>query len=164
MRALLFTAYTIPARRIAEAMWGTGGTHSYRTNRRGAYYYSCAGHGGYVVDSRCLTDEEKKLIDEYHEVEVLQLLIQHRTDGDYVIGQDPSGDFKREGMPRKRTFRYNKGLGDVEWISLDIYIFEEDCDWATLEKLTKVRAKHEMSDDKRQEYIDKTFAQWATKN
>lgn len=53
------------ARIIAEAMWGRGGTSSEPTNRTGAFYFSCSGHGGFVIDTRALTDEELVAISEH---------------------------------------------------------------------------------------------------
>lgn len=46
------------ARRIAEAEWGSGGTTYYETNRQGTYWFSCSGHGGFVIDKACLSDDE----------------------------------------------------------------------------------------------------------
>lgn len=62
-------------RRIAESMWGRDGTTGYRTNRRGAYYYSCAGHGGYIVDADSLTASERSSIEKYIKPSELPLLV-----------------------------------------------------------------------------------------
>jgi len=76
MKAVLFKDFKINARRIAEAMWGTGGTNATKTNRRGAYYYSCSAHGGYVVSGDCLTEEEKAKLHEYITPEHLNVIVQ----------------------------------------------------------------------------------------
>lgn len=163
MKATLLKDYKINPRAIAEAMWGTGGTNATRTNRRGAYYYSCSAHGGYVVSLKALTEEEKALLNQYTETMKIQALVQHRTDGDYVIAVSLSTMQRYIGKNRKQ-FRYTPHLGKVEWVDIEFYAFEEDCDWAILEKLTDIRANGSstISDTERQEIIDRTFSQWAT--
>lgn len=52
------------ARSMAQQLWGTVNT-SYRTNRRGAFYFSCSGHGGMILDGRCLDAEEASWISKY---------------------------------------------------------------------------------------------------
>ena len=53
------------ARQLAEEEWGRGGTDSHPTNRPGAYYFSCSAHGGFVIDTRTLTDTEFLCISKY---------------------------------------------------------------------------------------------------
>ena len=161
MKAILLEDYKINPRAIAEAMWGTGGTNATRTNRKGAYYYSCSAHGGYIVSPNALTDEEKAKINEYAEPLKIQALVQHRTKGDYVIAVSLTAIQRVCG--KNRQFRYTPHLGQVEWVDIEFYAFEEDCDWATLEKLTDIRAKGSstITDEKRQEIIDSTFKRWA---
>jgi len=161
MKAILLADYKINPRAIAEAMWGTGGTNATRTNRKGAYYYSCSAHGGYIVSPNALTEEEKALLNQYTQTIKIQALVQHRIKGDYVIAVSLIAIQRECG--KNRQFRYTMHLGPVEWVDIEFYAFEEDCDWATLEKLTDIRAKGDMNctEIQRQEYIDSTFKRWA---
>jgi len=159
MKAILLKDYRINPRQVAEATWGTGGTHSIKTNRKRAYYYSCSAHGGYVIPESTLTTKEKELIKEYYSPEQIQLLIQHRIDGDYVIGVSLANIHRY--VKRTKNFKYIPHLGTAEWIDHDVYLFEEDCDWAILEKLTDIRHNSSMETEKRQEIIDNTFKTWA---
>ena len=106
-----------------------------------------------------MTDKEVELIKEYHEPDQIQLLIQHRIDGDYVIGVSLAGI--QRYVKKERTIRYNPSLGTPEWVDYNVYLFEEDCDWAILEKLTDIRHTSDIEDEKRQEIIAKTFNRWA---
>ena len=166
MQATQLRDFRIPARHIAELSWGKGGTHSYRCNRKGAYYYSCSGHGGYVVDGRCLTKAERRKIARYRSPMPLRILVQHRNGrtGNVVIGVG-CRDFISCGNAasfRGKSYRYSPSLGKIEWQEIPVYLFEEDCDWAILEKRTDIRAemKH-LSDKKRATSINRTFRQWA---
>ena len=161
MKPIPLKKYRIPAYKIAEMAWGSGGTHAYKCNRRGAYYYSCSGHGGYVVDSRCLTKQERKRIERHIRAIDLRLLVQSRNgDGHkFVIGVSMLS-VPRSGrwLRHETVFRYIPRLGPVEWVDLPVYLFEEDCDWAVLEKLTDIRAEHpHLTERKRRHYINQTF-------
>lgn len=50
------------ARNIAERTWGRDGTTARRTTRPGFYFFSCSGHGGYVVEAQRLTEEERRIL------------------------------------------------------------------------------------------------------
>ena len=115
-------------------LWGRGGTQSIRTNRSGAYYFTCSGHGGYIVDSRALTDDEKNLLHDHIDPTKATLFVQHRQDGDYVIQHD----FQRFGG-RQMTCRYNPREGRVDNVDFPVYVFEEDSDWRILEECTNIR-------------------------
>jgi hypothetical protein len=158
------TKYRIPAYSIAEMSWGSGGTHAYRCNRRGAYYYSCSGHGGYVVDSRCLTRKERAKIERHIKPIDLRLLVQRRNGNGhrFVIGVSML-NVPRSGcrLRSQSFFNYSPRLGPIEWVDLPVYLFEEDCDWAVLEKLTDIRAEHpHLTERQRRHYINETFNQW----
>lgn len=161
MRPIKLDGFTIPARRIAELEWGKGGTTAYRTNRRGAYYYSCSGHGGYVVDSRCLTAQERRRIDRYTRPLPLRLLVQRRNGAEVVIGVN-CVHFQSCGPYRQKSYRYGPSLGPVDWQDLPVYTFEEDCEWAILEKLTDIVRVDDlrMSERKRRGMANRTFKHW----
>ena len=158
MKATTLNDYRIPSRTIAEMMWGRGGTTAYRTKRHGAYYYSCSGHGGYVVDSRILTETERRDIEQYIKPEPIRLCVQHRQNGDVVIGQNLAY-FSQSG--RDKGVTYMAHLGSVEWVDLPVYLFEEDCAWSILERFTDIRSEgFTMTDRERQVSIERTFANW----
>ncbi len=121
------------ARTLAEQNWGTGGTHAYKTNRKGVFYFSCSGHGGYVVNAKALTEQEHQNIEAFVKPDHVSLLVQHLNTGDVVIGvQSPLS-------VRPRRFRFFPAYGAVEWQDYPFYFFEEDCDWALLEHFTDIR-------------------------
>lgn len=114
------------ARALAEGNWGRGGTNSSRTNTKGAYYYSCSGHGGYVVDGAALTPEQRTEIEKYVQPQIVQCVVR----GDTVdLMENPFSN---------RAQRYPSRPGQTI-VKHPIYFFEEDCDWAVLEKLTPIR-------------------------
>lgn len=139
------------ARTLAETAWGTGGTHAYRTNRKGAFYYSCSSHGGYIVDGNALTDDERAKIDEYIKPEIVWAIVNNET-----------GKVRKTSNPFSiRCFcarYYETERLDKEY---PIYFFEEDCVWAILEKFTDIRARGtNLTPEERDIFIDKVFKTW----
>jgi len=118
------------ARILAETTWGTGGTHSARTNRKGAFYYSCSGHGGYIVDGNALTVAERDHIDRFKKPEYV-----------WAIINDETSAVRKTSNPfsTKRFFAHMR-VGERLDKNYPIYYFEEDCDWSILEKFTDIRA------------------------
>jgi len=146
------------ARNIAELMWGRDGTVSYKTTRKGAYYYSCAGHGGYIVKKESLTESERENIDKYTERLFLYLLTNTETGDIYGI------DYNHVPASRSRfrmTFKQPSGV-TAEWVKYEFYAFEEDCDWALLEKFTDIRRKDvkHITEEENNKYIEDTFNRW----
>lgn len=115
------------ARSMAETRWGRGGTNSERTNRRGAFYYSCSSHGGYVIDDRCLTGEERRAF------------CYHLPFGDALeIVDDATGKvvkFRGPEVYRAVSYRSHSQHADHP----RIWFGEEDCDWALIEYFTGIR-------------------------
>jgi len=138
-------------RTIAEAYWGTGGTTPYRTNRNGVYYYSCSGHGGFVLDANALTDDERAAIAPF--INPYKYTAYVWT----VWGQNgvPSEKYRVMFPERKRRFRVPLEHYKYEG---HFYIFEEDCDWALLYKLTTIRRLGDHPDA--EEAAEKTFYNW----
>lgn len=161
--------FRINARHIAELMWGTGGTSATRTNRKGAYYYSCSGHGGYVVDCRALTIEEKEAIWPYCGSLVgphnLHTYLANASDGTCYVTAVQYMDFScdarvvRSSVPR--------GMQPVGWAKHQVYLFEEDCDWSILETFTDIRTAWTQEDPERREAHEKaikeSFKSWHSK-
>ena len=112
------------ARAMAASLWGTV-NNSYRTNRSGCFYFSCSGHGGYIIDGNALSDEERAEVEKYIAPDFTTVVI---TPNGVVRGM--LNPFARGGS---RTKRY---WGDAVITDHKLFVFEEDCDWAVLEHLT----------------------------
>lgn len=108
------------ARTMAEQRWGRGGTHSYRTNRPGAFYFSCSGHGGFVIDARAFTEDELVQIREYLSPEIATEVVQNAT-GKIVRFRGPEG---------RRNLKYRMHSESVGYP--EIFFAEEDADWSVV--------------------------------
>ena len=119
------------ARQIAESQWGRGGTNSEKTNTRGAFWFSCASHGGFVIDSRVLDAVALKKITKYASPDrVTRYHLNGKTYG-----------LKWPG--RRNAFRIPF---NVEHEVFDVFLLEEDCDWALAYMFTTIRLKKDMGD------------------
>lgn len=112
------------ARTIAETLWGRGGTHARRCNRKGAYYFSCSGHGGFVIDAATLAPAERDALAPYVKPEKYTL---------YTWGTHRRVMFNG----RTRGFRvpHTAARRDGQF-----YVFEEDCEWSLVYVCTSIRA------------------------
>jgi hypothetical protein len=136
------------ARSFAECNWGYGGTNQVKTTRRGAYYFSCSGHGGYVVDANALSVQEYENIVKYAKPEKCFVTL---VDGEVKFFQNPI---------TTRRQRY-KLYQNMEQKTVEVFFFEEDCDWAILEKFTDIRLVGGYEDlAKHEEAINGTFTRW----
>lgn len=106
------------ARSMAEANWGRGGTNSRRTNRAGAFYFSCSGHGGYIIDGRAFSEEERAALAAFREPEKTSE-VYDPTDGRV------HGIFNPFSL-RQRTI---KAMPHWRQRDVEVWAFEEDCDW-----------------------------------
>ena len=139
------------AKNLAEARWGRGGTTSYRTNRKGVYYFSCSSHGGYVVDLKALTSDDIKEISQYISFETMEIVL----NDDYVFGYFNPFTHKRNASVSVPMYTVG-----VRKSNYHFYLFEEDCDWAILEKFTDIRRKDGVPEEENQKYIADTFYNW----
>jgi hypothetical protein len=121
-------------RNVAENFWGRGGTTSYKTNRKGAYYYSCSGHGGYLVQESALTPQELESLAQSGLVKRDKIPVIMGPDG-LCYGVDYTYN-ARYWSGRKRRFFVPPGS---TWVDVFFYAFEEDCEWAVLETCTSIR-------------------------
>ena len=137
MKPVQLSKFRPQARAIAEMMWGRDGTNTHRVNRVGAYYYSCSGHGGYLVAANVLSDEERLVLDKYNKPESINILVQQQNGVDFVVAVDNSPISR--GITKHRSFRVDTSKGPVNWKRFEIYAFEEDCAWSILEKFTDIR-------------------------
>jgi hypothetical protein len=115
-------------------MWGPGGTTAHRTNRTGAFYFSCSGHGGYVIDDRALTDAERdQLTAAGFKADACWGV--RGQDGSIVKVRHPHSEVQH---PRKVTFY--PGRGEYQDNAIPVWVFEEDCDWAAVYVFTGIRS------------------------
>lgn len=137
------------ARNFAETRWGRGGTTASRTNRPGAFYYSCSSHGGYIVDAKALT------LDEYHKVQ------QYVKPEKCLVVVNPKGKATFFQNPYRMT-RARYGYNDQDQIiERKVFFFEEDSDWAVLEHLTGIAPKlYGLQRFLRKHHAEKTFNQY----
>ena len=166
MKPVPYSKFRINARHIAELMWGTGGTRAARTNRKGAYYYSCSCHGGYVVDGRALSYEEIGKIRTYIPSDSLFVCRVRNTldmdSGDYIAAVSYN-DFAP--YPRSTALNLPEHLVPIGWFRHPVYLFEEDYAWSILEQFTDIRRRCHLNMDSKaaeeQERIRKdTFQYW----
>jgi hypothetical protein len=140
--------FNFNARAVAENSWGRGGTKAYRTNRNGVYYFSCSGHGGYIVKPEALTKSEIESIEKYMGTVYINLLTNIETGEVYGVDYGPVATYFRN-----KRFKYPSGA-KVEWRRYDFYMFEEDADWIFLEYFTDIRVNGK---DRSKEELQKTF-------
>ena len=129
------------AKSIAEARWGRGGTNSYRTTRRGAFYFSCSCHGGFVIDARTLTPEERVAIERYVSPDKARI---YSWDGHQVLMHP----YRNSGA---------KVALDATVEDFDFFLLEEDCDWCLAYLFTTI--KHRVKPAKSED-AQRTFDQW----
>ena len=109
------------ARQTAEATWGRGGTTAYKTNRTGAYYFSCSGHGGFVISAKALSAAEYNLISNYVTPDVMTVYVANE-DNRVLLAFHPfrlkSGKLPYAGPMGHRVEKE------------EIFVLEEDCAWS----------------------------------
>jgi hypothetical protein len=134
------------ARKIAEARWGVGGTTSYKSNRKGAYYFACAGHGGFVVSASALSKEEYATLSEYVET----------FSTDYYISNGTNKVLLAMHAFRTRSSSL-RGVGSSGYRveKEEFFLFEEDCDWSLLVKFAGI-----MTGDMTKEKAEEIFYSW----
>ena len=161
-----FKIDAVTARNFAETRWGRGGTNSSRTTQKGFYYYSCSGHGGYVVDARSFTTEQLEILTECgHGAINAEKLIDHWIDPE--TNEEHKDVVKLFNPFSYRIGSYNgRFKGCIVRAQHPIYLFEEDCDWAIVEALTGVRKKWLLEQVTEEEYktiIRKNLMRWNPK-
>jgi hypothetical protein len=102
------------ARSIASSLWGTINT-SYRTNTRSAYFFSCAGHGGFIVDESAIPAHKREWVEKYvAKEEAIRYINVHSGKSTLMHGY------------RTRSTRMSYQATEM----VKFYIFEEDCAYA----------------------------------
>lgn len=120
------------ARQMAENLWGRGGTSPKRTNTRGAFYFSCSSHGGFIIDARALTPEQVADLKLYRKPDTVT---RYSTSYGKVLGMMTPYRSKSIRIP----FDYKAEV-------FEVFVLEEDCDWALAYRFTTVR----LNDDAKQ--------------
>lgn len=120
------------ARQTAEGRWGRGGTTAYKTNRKGAYYFSCAGHGGFVISGSALSEDERNKIREFVSPEIMTVYVDNETDKALLAFH-----------PFRRNRGKLRGYGPAGYriVEEEIFLLEEDCDWALAVKFAGIMIK-----------------------
>jgi hypothetical protein len=156
MKPIRIDKVSINTRQIAESLWEEGGTQRLKTNRKGVSFYCCSGHGGYIVLEKHLKPEEIEKIKKYVIPQNINLLVQHREDGDYCIAISMYSFSQSCKSPRR--FWHDPYKGKVKWVNMPVYTFEEDCEWCILEKFTDIKLnKYPITESERLECIENTF-------
>jgi len=118
---------------LAESLWGTGGTASDRTNRDGAFCFSCSAHGGFVIDDRALTGRERDLLTEAGFAAVACWGIRG-ADGGIIAVRHP----RPQDQQQQRVI-YQPRRGEYEDRNIPVWTFEEDAEQAAVYALTGIR-------------------------
>lgn len=137
------------ARQIAEATWGRGGTTTYKTNTRGTFYFSCSGHGGFVIDARVLSDDQRARLAQF---------VSFDSATRYFA---PYGRVYGLMTPyRSKSFKVPY---DHKTENFDIVLLEEDCAWSLAYVMTTIRRKDDLDEPRATEVAvaaAKTFWDW----
>lgn len=141
------------ARNLAAKLWGDVNS-SYRVNRKGVYYFSCAGHGGYVVDPRALSPKEFEALKEVAFPGSANCWI-------WTWTEEWSGKTKsrmRDDIPSpfgRRPSSVRVGSNAIK-DEINVLFFEEDCAWASLEYICEdIRISGRVFDGSDAEYKEK---------
>lgn len=128
------------ARSIAKTRWGTV-NETYSTNRTGAYYFSCAGHGGYLCDPDAFSADEREAITEITSQPSVSVGVQ-MMDGDPEVKAWSNPYSKQRG-----SMHYSRDGGSYGWIDYPLYMGEEDCGWAVLVHASGLRITDDVYPD-----------------
>jgi hypothetical protein len=142
------------ARSLAESLWGTGGTNASRTNRAGTFYFSCSGHGGFVIDDRALTGPERDLLGAAG-FRPENCWGARGKDGTILGVRHPYSD-----VPHPRPVKYSPGRGDYEDRAIPLWFFEEDTEWAAVYVFTAIRRATEQPEAEMTGYAMEVLGRW----
>jgi hypothetical protein len=134
------------ARQTAESQWGRGGTTAYKTNRKGAYYFSCSSHGGFVISASALSKDEYAAISEFATPEIMTVYLSNEDDRVLLAFH-----------PFRRNSGKLRGYGSAGYriVKEEIFLLEEDCNWVLAVKFAGIKVK-----DMKEEAAEKTFYNW----
>lgn len=104
--------YASIARSIAR-QWGEV-NHTYKTTQQGAYYFSCSGHGGFVIAKDALTQEQLQNLEKIGRLD----------------GSTGSAIYKDWHWYRVRKTGARRMQETEDNFNVEFYDFEEDCNRA----------------------------------
>lgn len=122
------------ARYLAESVWGRGETVSHRTNRTGAFWFSCAGHGGFVIDDRALTREERERLAAAG-LKADACWGVRGEDGQIITVRHPGSQVRNP-----RPVFCHPDRGEYQDRKILVWTLEQDCEWAAAYAFTGIRA------------------------
>lgn len=137
------------ARRIAEAMWGKGGTNSDKMTRNGIFSFSCSSHGGIIASWNSFSEDEKSRLLEYG------FKPETATRAQLYRRFKISKVFAHPYMTRSKTYTLGTNY-DIPFV-----VFEEDCNWSAVYVLTGVRFKRDHRNTKAR--AQEVFDRWVEK-
>ena len=127
MKPVLLSKFRPNKSQVART-WGEVNQIIKSTDRR-VSWYDCSGHGGYVANPSDFTKEELEKLGDFAtgNYDVRVALAKERSTGElYVIGANYEHS-------TRRSFKYDSWRFEfVEWKTIPMMIFEEDCNWAIL--------------------------------
>ena len=133
---------SMQARTIANCIWGQV-HNTKRTNRTGAFWFDCAGHGGYIISADILDEKEYKDVSRFLTPEII------------YVSRDNYGVIRRMHHDYKKS-RTRTPFNPFE--KEEIFIAEEDNDWAVIQTYTRIRLKCYSDREKQlREYADRTL-------
>jgi hypothetical protein len=123
----------LQARGVAESLWGPGGTYDEPTNRAGAFYFDCSGHGGFVIDDRALTGQERRhLTSAGFSADLCRGV--RGQDGRIIAVRHPHA-----AVADTRQVAYRPADGEYVDEQIALWTLEEDAEWAAIYALTGIR-------------------------
>lgn len=127
MKPVLLSKYRTNKSQVAR-IWGDVNHISKSTDRR-VSWYDCTGHGGYIANPSDFSKEELEKLGDFAKgnYNVHIAIAKESSTGElYVIGANYEHS-------RSRQFTYDAYRFDfVEWKTIPMMVFEEDCHWAIL--------------------------------
>lgn len=143
------------ARYLAESIWGHGGTVSHRTNRTGAFWFSCSAHGGFIIDDRALTRPERERLSAAG-LRADSCWGVRGEDGRIITVRHPGSH-----VQNPRTVTCYPGRGEYADRNIPVWTLEEDCEWAAAYSLTGIRAPDAfgLSEDRLIDFARKSYPQ-----
>jgi len=159
MEPVLLSKYRPNKSQVART-WGEVNNINKSTDRR-ASWYDCSGHGGYVANPSDFTKEELEKLGDFAKgnYDVRVAVAKERSTGElYVIGANYEHS-------KRRSFKYDSWrFESVEWKTISMMIFEEDCNWAILTYKLGIDLleweKRGFTKEQRMETVRQSIEQW----
>lgn len=131
---------------MSTSLWGTV-NHTYKTTGgKGVYYTSNSGHGGYIIDGNVFREDIRAKIEQFVSPTITYVAV---NNGKMMGMQNPF---------TQRSWRYDMRY---ELVKHPIFVFEEDCDWAIVERFADIRLLGAYEDTvAHEDYIQQCYRDW----